>query len=69
MRVGNIIQEVVKRGADSEEQEQGADNGERCQMLQIRYETQGTGERKEDDDIDTRIHLETREKFYHLEVP
>lgn len=67
--IGHVVQEVVKRGAGPEEQEESADDGERHQILQIRYEAQGAGERKDYDDVDARVHLETREKFYHLEIP
>lgn len=66
--IGDVVQEVVERGADPEQQEESADNGERRQVLQVRHEAQGAGEGKEDDDIDMRVHLEPREKFYYLEM-
>lgn len=68
MGIGNVVEEVVERGADAEDQGDSTDDGERCQILEIWHEAQGAKEGKEDDDVDTRVHFETREEFDHLEM-
>lgn len=60
------MKKVVERSADAEKQEGSAKDGERRQVLEIRHQAHYTGDGKKDDDIYSRIHFDTGEKFDYL---